>query len=260
MNTITSDSPLFGRGESVESPKPFVLDETKTQTRFLPRPVTLTLPGHVTRKFPAGVQEIPEQLLNDPWLKANGMKEYEKGAPLPLQPQAPIGSHGYATAYAASGVYDATQVPDTRYSDEDIQNAEAVARNAAENARVARENLENADRIHQNAMQSLESARARRQQQDEELNQADPGLTGGSSQVTGAQRRALDKTSGKSNGNNRPALSDEERRKNEAAIGIDKLSPEDRAKFDKMSDKQKADYVRANPEERAVLLASVNSK
>jgi hypothetical protein len=37
------------------------------------RPVTLTMPDYRTVRFPAGIQEVPESLADDPYLKANGV-------------------------------------------------------------------------------------------------------------------------------------------------------------------------------------------
>lgn len=165
MNTITSNSPLFSRGETV-SAEPYKVDETSTQTRFFPKPVNLTLPGHTVRKFPAGMQQVPVQFLNDQWLIDNGMQEIPEGQPLRLQPQAPLGSQGYATAFGQSGVYDATMILSAVLSDEAIASADANARLAAENVKTAQENLDNALRIHANATAALIDAQTSRAASD----------------------------------------------------------------------------------------------
>jgi hypothetical protein len=255
MNSlITTDSPLFGRGEKTSQVEPLVIDETKTETRYLPRSLQLVLPGHVVRRFPAGLQEIPVALLDHPWLKANGMVEYKatQGMPPPAQPMAPVGSHAYATAYAASGTYDATLIPDPYVTDDVLAGADANARAAADNVRLAQENLDNAVRIHQGAVAALEGARVAREKNDadgrEEI-EVDNSLTGGSSQVTPAQRKALQKL-------RKDSPLDKDRAENERGLRIDKLSPEDRATFDAMSPSDKAKFLPATDEERAVMLAA----
>lgn len=238
---IASNQPIFQRGDTDNAPTQFKeIDETKTVTRFFPKPVRLTLPGHVVRQFPAGMQEIPEELADDPWLKANGVIEYKNDGPLPMQPQATVGSHAYATAFAASGVYDATLVPETVYTDEDIKMAEAVELNAREGVRMAEENYENAQRIHQGAVDALNGARARREKANAEY--VSSGAAGsGNSRLTPSQQRALDKKRGN------------------VDTGVDKLSPEDKAKFDAMSDKDKAAFIKADDAERAVMLAAASA-
>jgi hypothetical protein len=258
MANITSDSPLFQRGERTSQVEELNIDESKTETRFLPRSVQLTLPGHVTRKFPAGLQEIPVALLDDPWLKANGMVEYRatQGVLPPQQPMAPLGSHAYATAYAASGTYDATMIPDPYVTDEILKSADANARAAADNVRFAQENLDNAVRIHQGAVAALNDARAARERADEQGRQVtdeNTALTGGSSQVTPSQRKALDKI--REDGGKDAEL-ENDRKANEARIGIDKLDKKDRAAFDAMSPVDKAKYIKSSEEERAVMLAA----
>jgi hypothetical protein len=255
INTlITSDSPLFGRLERTSQVEPLVIDESQTETRFLPRSVQLVLPGHVVRKMPAGLQEVPVALLDHPWLQANGMVEYKatQGMPPPTQPMAPVGSHAYATAYAASGTYDATLIPDPYVTDEVLAGADANARAAADNVRFAQENLDNAVRIHQGAVAALEGARAAREKNDAEgrdISDADNRMTGGSSQVTPAQRRALAKL-------REDAPLDKDRAANESRIGLDKLDKKDRATFDAMSPADQAKFIPAGSEERAVMLAA----
>jgi hypothetical protein len=249
---ITSDSPLFQRGEKVSQVEPLVIDESNTETRFLPRSVQLVLPGHVVRKFPAGLQEVPVALLDHPWLKANGMVEYKsvQGVPPPRQPTAPLGSHAYAMAYAASGTYDATLIPDPYVTDEVLAGADANARAAADMVRAAQETLDNAIRIHQGAVAALEAARAAREKNDADARSetdADTTLTGGSSQVTPSQRKALQKLR---------ADAPLDPKSGEASIGIDKLEKKDRAVFDAMSVSDKAKFIQASDEERAVMLAA----
>lgn len=221
--TVSSDSPLFARGEEPGRPldRPVrTIDDSKTVRRFLPRPVKMTLPGHQTRQFQAGLQDIPEELADHPWLRDNGMlDEPARGEPLPLQPQAPVGTHGYATAFAQSGIYDATQIPDYRFTDRDIENADAQTRLAAENVRVAQENLDNALRIHQSAAAALNDARARRERQVAAM--GEPEVVNGKPEV--------DPT-------------------------IERLSKRDRARFDSLSEQEKVNYLRANEEDRARIL------
>jgi len=262
MANITSDSPLFQRGERTSQVQELNIDETRTETRFLPRSVQLTLPGHVVRKFPAGLQEIPVALLDDPWLKANGMVEYQavQGMPPPTQPMAPVGSHAYATAYAASGTYDATLIPDPYVTDEVLRGADATARAAADNVRLAQENLDNAVRIHQGAVEALNNARAAREKADEqgrEMMRENTSLTGGSSQITPSQRQALDKL-GKSevDEGGRSAEFENERKANEERLRLSNMETSDRAMFDAMSAGDKAKFLAATDEERAVMLAS----
>jgi len=255
INTqITSDSPLFQRGERTSQVEPLVIDESQTETRFLPRSLQLVLPGHVVRKFPAGLQEIPVALLDHPWLKANGMVEYKavQGMPPPTQPMAPVGSHAYATAYAASGTYDATLIPDPYVTDAVLEGAQANALAAAENVRLAQETLDNAVRIHQGALAALDGAQKDRAKADEQGRSemdADNTLTGGSSQVTPAQRAALAKLRA-----DKPL--DKDREENEKDLRLDKLSDKDRATFDAMSPADKAKFLPANDKDRAAMIAA----
>ncbi len=84
----------------------------ETKTRFFQRSVRFTMPNHTTRIFPAGLQEVPVEFADDPWLKDMGMSEYTKGEPLPpLMQSAPPGSHAHAATVNASGNYDATFAP-----------------------------------------------------------------------------------------------------------------------------------------------------
>lgn len=192
MNIITSDSPLFQRGEG-KSPEPYVVDESNVVQRFFPKTVNLTLPGHTVRKFGAGFQMVPAELVDHPWLKANGMIEPKSTDQLPLQPQAPLGSQGFATAFAQSGVYDATMVPSPVVTDESLRSADAMARIAAENVKIARENLDNALRVHQNSVAVLGDAVVRREQSDSD--DREDRAQGGGRQVreTAKDRRAREK-------------------------------------------------------------------
>jgi len=47
-------------------------DEKTIKLNF-PHPVTLTLPGYQTVHFPAGVQDVPVNLLDEQYLKDNGV-------------------------------------------------------------------------------------------------------------------------------------------------------------------------------------------
>lgn len=222
MNMIRSDSPLFQRTETKPA-EPFVLDESKTETRYLPRSVKLTLPGHITRQFPAGIQEIPVQLLDDPWLVANGMTQYNAREPLPIQPKAPIGSHAYATDYAASGTYDATLIPNATFTDEVISAADANARAAGENVRIAQENLEQAVRVHQGAIKHLQDAQANRAADVEEAG--------------GTTRQQPQPSNKKENATQRRA-----REKREEEF-YDTLSDEDKAKWDDATQLERDEWI-----------------
>lgn len=148
--------------------EPFVIDDTKTETRFLPKPVTLTLPDHTQRKFGAGLQEIPVQLLEDPWLKKNGMIEYRGRDPLPpMMMTAMPGTQAHNASIMSSGTYDATLIRDPRITDEHVKATEAVAGMAAENVRVAQENLARAIEILTNAQRSHADALTRYAARDE---------------------------------------------------------------------------------------------
>lgn len=235
MNTITSNSPLFQRSES-PSAEAYVVDETDTVDRFFPRPVNLTLPGHVVRKFPAGFQAVPRQLADDPWLKLNGVVEPPRaGEPLPLQPQAPVGSHGHATAFAQSGVYDATMVPRAVPTDSDIEAADTIARAAAENVRVAREILDNALSVHQNAVGALNSARETRASDEADREDRAKGGAGRPDSVVNTKSRKRE------NSQERRA-----REKREEDF-YDTLSVEDKARWDDSTQDERDNWIAQGP-------------
>lgn len=244
MTSIPSNVPLFHRGENMEGAvKPLLIDESDTVIKFLPKSVRLTLPGHVVRVFPAGLQAIPRVFEDDSWLKANGMQDIKRGMAPPPQPSAPVGSHGYATAFAQSGTYDATTIPDPAVTDENISNAYAAVRSSAENVRMAQEVLNESLRIHQSAVAALIDAQTRRSSLDENRDVAlETGS--GSGQITRSQQSALDR------------ISEKDRLEGEKSIGIDKLSKEERAKFNAMSDMDKAHFINEDDEGRAVMLAA----
>ena len=254
MALITSDSPLFQRGEKVAPVEELRIDENDTETRFLPRSVQLVLPGHVVRKLPAGLQEVPRALLDHPWLLANGMVDYRatQGVPPPAQPMAPVGSHAYATAFMASGTYDATQIPDPYVTDEVLSGATANVQASLQNVRAAQEQLDEALRVHNAAVAALSDAQVTRARADDEgraASDADTRLTGGSSQPTRAQRRAIAKQ-------NR-GVPDEDRAANEARLGLDKLSASDRALFDAMQPGDKSKFIQSSEEDRENMLAAL---
>lgn len=218
--------------------QPFFIDELNTVTRFFPKPVTLTLPDHTQRKFPAGIQEIPAQLADNDWLLKNGMKEFNRGQPLAaMVQQAPPGSHAHGlTAIMSGGVYDATMVPDARVTDAVLENALQFAKMTQENVKVAQDNLERAVEVYNAAKANYDEALARRGARD----RLDPeNLEDPSDRLTPSQRKAITK----------------DKIQNESKLGLDKLSDEDRAKFDAMPPREKAKFLAASPEDRVVILA-----
>jgi hypothetical protein len=54
-----------------------------TVTMVFPKEVRLTLPDHSVVRFEAGPQEVPESLIDNWYLKANGVKKYEPVLPPP---------------------------------------------------------------------------------------------------------------------------------------------------------------------------------
>lgn len=223
--------------------QPFFIDELNTVTRFFPKPVTLTLPDHTQRKFPAGLQEIPAQFQDEAWLLKNGMKEYDRGQPLAsMVQQAPPGSHAHGlTAIMSGGVYDATLVPDARVTDAVLANALQFAKMTQENVKVAQDNLERAVEVFNAAKANYDEAIARRGERDrlDPENPDDP-----SDKLTASQRKSITK----------------DKIQNESRLGLNRLSEEDRAKFDALSTKDKAEYISASPEDRASILAILASK
>lgn len=225
MNTIRTDSPLFQRGENTQVAEPIQLDENDTLDRFFPRPVRLTMPGHVVRHFPMGFQKVPRALADDSWLRMNGMIDPNTGSdPLPLQPQAPLGSQGYAASVMQSGVYDATMIPAAYQTDEGLRSADANARLASENVRTAQENLDNALRVHAAATEALRRGTAEREQNDrDKVDRRENGGAGGST------------------------------RKNDKEVI--KLRKEDQAKYDKLSAQDKRAFDESSHEEQVIILA-----
>lgn len=163
IKTSTVGGPAMFHGEPRTA---YVIDETDTVDRFFPRMVKLTLPDHTQRIFQPGLQSVPKELADHPWLVDNGVIELKSKSPLPpmVQPAVP-GTQAYAASIGNSGVYDATLVPNARVSSHELRAIEAVAVAAAENARQARENLENAERVSQNANAAVADVRARLQSQ-----------------------------------------------------------------------------------------------
>lgn len=111
----------------------------KTVTRFFPKDLRYTMQDHSVRTFKAGVQEVPEEIADTPWMVDNGVVEYVKGTPLPaLMRKAPPGSQAYAASIGGSGVYDAVTAP-RQHSEIDPV---AEADQAEQDVRTAEANLE----------------------------------------------------------------------------------------------------------------------
>lgn len=162
-NQSVGGTAMFGGSE----PNPaFAVDESNKVDRFFPKPVTLTLPDHTQRKWPAGLHKVPVQLADHPWLKANGVIEPQSGQVAPqMMLQAPPGSQAHAAAVMQSGVYDATLVPRHDLSDADVQSADTMASLASENLKIAQEAVEKAQQTCAHATQAAADARARLEKQ-----------------------------------------------------------------------------------------------
>lgn len=201
-----------------------VIDETNTVTKFFPREVKLTLPDYSTRFFNAGVQLVPAELSEHPWLKDNGMVDVPQGSPLPpAMLSAPPGS----AAFAKSGVYDATRIPDPRVTDAGLQAARVVADMAAQNVRVAEDVLAQAQAVSVGAAQAVADITARLQTQS---NDAPRGESMASA----------------------------------AGVGGNVLSPpssedEDKKIVASLSNKEKADFNKLSDEDKELFLASRRS-
>lgn len=138
------------------------IDESDTVTRYVPRVVRLTLPDHTQRVFQPGLQEIPRELAYHQWMRDNGVVEYEGRGPLPPPMlRALPGTQAHAASIMQSGVYDVSLIRDPVVTDAHVRATETMARQAAENLRVARENVENAERISVAANTALADARQR---------------------------------------------------------------------------------------------------
>lgn len=75
----------FGPMDRPARPEEIKPDEP-TVTMVFPRRVLLTLPGYKRVDFPAGVHEVPQSLVDHPYLKDNGAKRQEKPKAAKVEP------------------------------------------------------------------------------------------------------------------------------------------------------------------------------
>ena len=217
-------SPTFNRGEPIEKGLPTAPDYDKADTveMFFPKALKLTLRGHTQLKFQPGLQQVPREFADDPWLKANGVSVPSTRGPLPLLPQAQPGTMAYAaTVMRGAGIYDATEVPNAITTDSDVAAAEQMAQMAAQNVVAARDALELAMQVQASSHEALVTART---------NYDKRRATAGDAPQLGGD------------GNSEPDT-------------IKSLNKADRAKFDRLSDGDKAKYLAATDDaERAIIL------
>jgi hypothetical protein len=232
--TVGGTAAMFGGNE----PRPaFAVDERNTVQRFFPGPVRLTLPDHTQRQWNAGLQDVPAELADHPWLKSNGVVEPAKGQVAPqMMLMAHPNSQAAATAIAQSGVYDATLVPTHETTDEDVQAADQMAGLAAENLRAAEDNLEKARQTYASAVQAVETSRERalrRRGPDNERRLEGPGK---GERMTKEQRDFAEQRAREQGGGGTT----------KELPHVDKLTATQREDYDKLeTDEQRDRYIRA---------------
>lgn len=135
-----------------------------TTDRFFPRPVTLTMPDYTQRKFVAGMNPVPNELLDNPYLLNSGMMEYTSGQPLPSPVlPAPFGTPAHSAAILNSGVYDATQAQGNIATDAMVQASGVMVQSAGEAVRAAQENLQRALEVQAGALANHSEVTRRRE-------------------------------------------------------------------------------------------------
>lgn len=222
----------------------YEINENDKVTKYFSRPVRLTLPDYTQRSFAAGVQEIPAQFGDDPWLKANGMTDVPNSGPLPpMMLSAQPGSQAFARSVThTTGLYDAALVPRTQYDDEQYRFAQDHAQMAGEAVRQAEENLEAARRVHASAVDSMTHVAARLEEQRNEprtiAEQQERDRQSGGAPAA-AQETAQEKAAREKKEREATAA----KQKEEDGKIVAGLSEKERKDFDKMSDADKEKFL-----------------
>ena len=146
---------------SDEDVKPAFSLSGEVVQRFFPREVRFTLPNHQQLLFRPGVQDVPVEVVDNPWFTDNGVVEFKPGEPLPpLVQRAPYGSPAFELTATGRALHAPapttppvvlTPVEEAEAAEKAVQEAEsalevlqmrAAALRSVVNELIARQNAE----------------------------------------------------------------------------------------------------------------------
>lgn len=87
-------------GKDPKTNQPYPVSD-RVVTAIIPRDITLTLDHHHKVELPRGIREIPECLMQHPWLRAQGVMAYS--GPPPVAATAPNPPAGYPPTFPVGG-------------------------------------------------------------------------------------------------------------------------------------------------------------